>query len=71
MGAIQTVKRISGRYHIIIVSMLKNWNRRYSNNYIIKFIGFMLIYYVINLDIVSSFMIFSNLYIRSIDILQV
>ena len=36
---------------------------KYSSHYIIKFIGFMSIYYVINLDIVSSCMIFSNLYI--------
>ena len=39
--------------------------------YIIKFIGFILIYYVINLNIVSSFMIFNNLYLESIDLLQI
>ena len=35
-------------------------NRGHSSQYIIKFVGFILIYYVINLNIVSSFMIFSN-----------
>ena len=56
---------------IIGASMLKNLNRRYSCHHIIKFIGFISIYYVINLDIVSSFMIFSNLYFGSINLLQV
>ena len=37
---------------IMIVNKLKNWNRRYFNHYIIKFISYMLIYYVINLDII-------------------
>ena len=56
LRAIQTSKMdsINRRYQIMIVSMLKNWNRRYSSHYIIKFIGFMLIYYIINLNI-SSF----------------
>ena len=40
----------------MVFSILKNWNRRYSSYYIIKFIGFMSIYYAINLDIVSSFL---------------
>ena len=39
----------------MVFSILKNQNRRCSSHYIIKFIGFMSIYYVINLDIVSSF----------------
>ena len=51
--------------------MLKNWNHEYSNHYIIKFIDFISIYYAINLNINLSFMVFSNLYIRSIDLLQV
>ena len=54
---------ISRIYHIMIVNKLKNRSRRYYSHYIIKFIGFMSIYYVINLDIVSSCMVFSNLYI--------
>ena len=50
----------------MVVSMLKNWSRRYSTHYIIKFIGFMSIYYAINLDIVSSYMVFSYLYLKSV-----
>ena len=46
--------------------MLKNWS-----HYIIKFVDFMSIYYAINLTIVSSFMVFSNLYFGSTDILHV
>ena len=63
--AIQTRKTdsMSRKYQIMVVGMLKNWSRRYFNHYNIKFIGFMSIYYAINLDIVSSFMIFSNLYL--------
>ena len=53
----------------MVVSMLKNWSRIYSNHYIIKFVGFMPIYYTINLDIVSSYMVFSYLYLGSIDLL--
>ena len=64
--AIQTSKvdLISRRYHIMAVSMFKNWSRRFYSYYIIKFVGFMLIYYTINLDIVSSFAIgcFSSSY---------
>ena len=47
----------------MVVYMLKNWSRKYSSYYIIKFIRFIPIYYGINLDIVLSFMVFSNLYI--------
>ena len=61
---------ISRRYQIIVVRMLKNLNRRYSNYYIIKFIGFMPIY-ANNLDTVSLFMVLSDLYLESIDLLQV
>ena len=43
---------INQRYQIMIVSILKKWNRRYSSHYIIKFVGFISIYCVINLDIV-------------------
>ena len=62
-GAIQTDKTnlINRRYQIIVVSMLKNWSHIYSSHYIIKFIGFMPIYYVINLYIVSSCMVLSYL----------
>ena len=44
----------------MVVYMLKNWSRKYSSYYIIKFISFIPIYYGINLDIVLSFMVFSN-----------
>ena len=73
MGVIQIGKAdlISQRYQIMVVSMLKNWSRKYSNHYIIKFVGFILIYYAVNLDIVSSCMVFSYLYLGSIDLLQV
>ena len=49
----------------MIVNMLKNLNRRYSNHYIIKFIDLISIH-AINMNIVSSFIVFSNLYIGSI-----
>ena len=47
MEAIQTceIDLISQIYQIMIVNMLKNLNHRYSSHYIIKFVGFMLIYY--------------------------
>ena len=62
---IQTNKKdlIGRRYQIMIIRMLKNWSQLYYSHYIIKFIGFMSIYYVINLDIVSSCMVFSYIYI--------
>ena len=71
VGAIQTSKAdlINRRYQIMVVNMFKNWSCRYSSHYIIKFVGFMPIYYVINLNIVSSFMVFSYLYLGSIDLL--
>ena len=47
----------------MVVYMLKNLSRKYSSYYIIRFISFIPIYYGINLDIVLSFMVFSNLYI--------
>ena len=37
-----------------VVNMLKNWSCKYSNNYFIKFVDFILIYYAINLNIISS-----------------
>ena len=58
-------------YQIIVVSMLKNWSHRYSNHYIIKFVCFLPIYYAINLDIISSYIVFSYLYLISIHLLQV
>ena len=68
MRAIQTSKTdlISQRYQNMIVIILKNWSSRYSSHYFIKFIGFILIYYAINLDIVLSYMVFSYLYLGSI-----
>ena len=43
VGVIQTgkVDLISQIYQIMVVGMLKNWKRRYSSHYIIKFVGFM------------------------------
>ena len=71
--AIQTGKEdlINRRYQIMIISMLKNWNYRYSSHYFIKFVGIISIYYTINLDIISSFMVFNFLDLGSIDLLQV
>ena len=71
MEAIQTDKTdmLDPRYQIIVVSILKNWNRKYSNHYIIKFVSFISIYYAINLNIVLSCMIFTYLYIGSIALL--
>ena len=62
VGAIETGKTdlISQRYQMMVVSMLKNWSRRYSSHYIIKFVDFMLIYYAINVDIVSSSSIYRS-----------
>ena len=63
---IQTGKTdsISQKYQIMVISILNNWSRRYSSYY-----GFIPIYYTINLDIVSFFMVFSHLYLGSIDLL--
>ena len=55
----------------MVVNILKKLSRRYFSHYIIKFIVFILIYYVINLNIVSSFMFFNNLYLGSINLMQV
>ena len=54
---IQTGKAdsVSTKYQIMVISMLNNWNRRYSSYFLIKFVGYMSIYYSINLDIVSSY----------------
>ena len=60
---------MSRRYHIMDINMLKNRSRRYSSHYIIKLVDFTPIYYVINQYIVSSFMVFKNLYIGSIDVI--
>ena len=58
------------KIHIIIINMLKNnWTPRYYNYYIIEFIGFISIYYVINLYIVSLFTVFFNLYFKYINLL--
>ena len=44
-----------------IVSMLQNWSQRYSShNSNIKCTHFESFHYTINLDVVSSFMIFSD-----------
>ena len=72
MGEIQTGKTdsIYRIYQIMIVNMLNNWNSKYSSHFIIKFIGFMSIYYDINLDSVLSIIVFNNLYLGFIDLLQ-
>ena len=59
---------ISRRYQIMVVSILKNYGHRYYSHYIIKFVGFMPIYYTINLGIVSSYMVFSCLYLGFVDL---
>ena len=51
------------------VSVLLNWSCKYSNNYFIKLIGFISVYYAINLDIVSSYIVFSYLYLICIDLI--
>ena len=55
----------------MVVSMLKNWSCRYSIHYIIKIVGFIPIYYSINLGTVSFCIVFNKLYLGFIDILQV
>ena len=71
MRAIQIGKtNLINRYQIIVVSMLKNWNCKYFSHYFMKFLGFMTIYYTIN-PVVSSYMVFSHLYLGSIDLLLV
>ena len=46
---------------IMIVSMLQNWSSMYySHHIIVKFISFKPIYCVINLDIASSSIVFSD-----------
>ena len=55
----------------MVVNILKNLSRRYSSHYIIKFMGIMSIYYAINLDIISSFRILSNLYLETIYLYKV
>ena len=62
---------ISRIYQIMVDSMLKKLSCRYSSYNFIKFVSFMLIYYTINLDIISSYMVFTYLYLGSIDLLQV
>ena len=73
VGVIKTrkVDLISRKYQIMVISMLKNWSRKYFSHFIIKFVGFMPICYTINFNIVSSCMIFSYLYLESIDLLQI
>ena len=52
----------------MVINMLQNRNHKYYShnnnikyeNLTIKFLSFELIYYVINLDVVSFFMIFNN-----------
>ena len=46
---------------IMIVNVLWNWNHIYfSDNSDIKCVGFELIYYTTNLNVVSSFIVFSD-----------
>ena len=71
VGVIQTRKTnfISQIYQIMIVSILKNLSHKYFSYYIIKFIGFILIYFIINLNIISSYIIYNYLYIEYINLL--
>ena len=59
VGVIQIDKAnlISRRHQIIVVTMLKNWSPRYSSYYIIKLVGCIPIYYVINLNIILFCMV--------------
>ena len=70
VGAIHTNKTnlINRRYQIMVFNMLKK-SYRYSSHYFIKFVGFMSIYYAINLDIFSLCMVFNYLYLEYIDLL--
>ena len=45
----------------MVISMLSNWSYIYSSYYFIKFIGFIPIYYVINLNYVLSCIVFRSL----------
>ena len=40
------------KYHIMVISILKNGSCKYFGHYIIKFVGFMSIHYAINLYII-------------------
>ena len=69
IGEIQTGKvDLIGRiYQIMIVNTLNNWSYKYYSHYFIKFIGFILIYYTVNPNNVSSCMPFSYLYFGFIE----
>ena len=56
---------------IILTIKTDNLSYKYSNQYIIKFINFMLINYIINLDIILFYIIFNYLYLKYIDLLRV
>ena len=73
MEAIQTDKSdlINRIYQIMIVGKLNNLSCGYSSHYFIKYVGFILIYYFINLDIVSSCIVFSYLYFEYVNLSQV
>ena len=43
----------------MVVNISKNLSHRYSTHYIIKIVGFILIYYTINMEIISSCLVFS------------
>ena len=46
----------------MVISMLQNLNDWYSSHYsIIKYVSFELIYYTINLSVILSYMVFSDL----------
>ena len=49
---ISKMDSINQRYQIMVISMLKNLSRIYYSYYVIKFVGFIQIYYAINLDII-------------------
>ena len=62
---------INQRYQILIISMLKNLSYKYFSHYFIKIMGFIPIYYIINLNIVLFYMVFIYLYLGSMNLLQV
>ena len=54
---IDKMDSINRKYKIMVVNILKNLSQIYYNHHSITFIKFIPIYYVINLDIISSFII--------------
>ena len=69
-GAIQT-NNANLINQIMVVSMLKNWSCRYSSHYFIKICRLYADLLCYELGYCLSYMVFSYLYLGSINILQV